>query len=98
MRRFEPQHIVALMETVNETRIKVWKQQPDSFFEEALIDGDGSMVETYGECKVGMDINYKGQMGIPSHDHFSLANTKEPLFIVNRSGNRPSHENAGVLF
>ena len=26
----------------------------------------------------------------------SLANTKEPLFLVNRSGNRPSHERAAV--
>jgi len=96
-RRFEPQHIVALMETFNETRLKVWQQQPNSFFEEALIDGDGSMVETYGECKVGMDINYKGQWGY--HPLIiSLANTKEPLFIVNRSGNRPSHENAAFYF
>ena len=26
----------------------------------------------------------------------SLANTAEPLFLVNRSGNRPSHEQADV--
>ena len=96
-RRFEPQQVVALMETINETRIKVWQQQPSSFFEEAVIDGDGTMVETYGECKMGMDINYKGQWGY--HPLIiSLANTKEPLFIVNRSGNRPSHENAAFFF
>jgi hypothetical protein len=28
----------------------------------------------------------------------SLANTAEPLFLVNRSGNRPSHENAAVYY
>jgi hypothetical protein len=28
----------------------------------------------------------------------SLANTAEPLFLVNRSGNRPSHENAEIYF
>jgi len=28
----------------------------------------------------------------------SLANTAEPLFLVNRSGNRPSHEQADVYF
>jgi hypothetical protein len=96
-RRFEPQHVVALMETLNETRIKVWQQQPASFFEEAIIDGDGTMVETYGECKEGMDINFKGQWGY--HPLIiSLANTKEPLYIVNRSGNRPSHENAAFYF
>jgi len=72
---------------------KVWRQQPDSFFEEAVIDADGTMVETYGECKVRMDINYKGQWGY--HPLLiSLANTGEPLYIANRSGNRPSHENA----
>jgi hypothetical protein len=92
-RRFEPQHIMALMETINETRIKVWGQQPNLFFEEAVIDADGTMVETYGECKEGMDINYNGQWGYHAL-LISLANTKEPLYIVNRSGNRPSHENA----
>ena len=82
------------MEIFNDTRIKVWQQQPDAFFEEAVIEADGTMVETCGQCKEGMDINYKGQWGY--HPLIvSLANTGEPLFIANRSGNRPSHENAG---
>lgn len=92
-RRFDPQDIVALMETLNSVRIKVWQQQPDSFFEEAILDADGTMVQTYGECKEGMDINYKGQWGYHPL-MISLANTGEPLYIVNRSGNRPSHEGA----
>jgi len=96
-RRFEPLHIFGLMEIFNDTRIKVWQQQPDSFFEEAVIEADGTMVETYGQCKEGMDINYKGQWGY--HPLMvSLANTGEPLFIANRSGNRPSHENAAFYF
>jgi hypothetical protein len=92
-RRFNELGILLLMETFNRTRLKVWQQQPASFFEEAVIDADGTMVETYGECKQGMDINYKGQWGY--HPLLiSLANTGEPLYVVNRSGNRPSHEGA----
>jgi hypothetical protein len=92
-RRFNFLSIWTLMEVINAARLKVWRQQPDTFFEEALIDADGSMVETSGECKEGMDINHKGQWGY--HPLIvSLANTNEPLYIVNRSGNRPSHEQA----
>ena len=92
-RRFNPLDINCLQEVFNKTRIKVWKQQPDSFFEEAVIDADGTMVETTGECKEGIDINHKGQWCY--HPLLvSLANTGEPLYIVNRSGNRPSHEHA----
>jgi hypothetical protein len=61
--------------------------------DQAVIDVDGTMVETTGECKFGMDINYQGQWGY--HPLIiSLANTAEPLLIVNRSGNRPSHDEA----
>jgi hypothetical protein len=92
-RRFSSLSIFLLMETFNEIRLNVWQQQPAAFFEEAVIDADGTMVETYGECKEGMDINYKGQWGY--HPLLiSLANTGEPLYVVNRSGNRPSHEGA----
>jgi hypothetical protein len=52
-----------LQEVFNATRLKVWRQQPEEFFEEAIIEGDGTMVETTGECKQGMDINHKGQWG-----------------------------------
>lgn len=92
-RRFAPHHVRTLLDVFNEARLKVWAEQPDAFFDEARIDMDGTFVTTRGECKEGMDINYKGQWGY--HPLVvSLANTSEVLSIVNRSGNRPSHEGA----
>ncbi len=96
-RRFEVGDIDCLQEVFNETRLGVWGQQPGAFFEEAIVEADGTMVETTGECKQGMDINHKGQWGY--HPLIlSLANTGEPLYVVNRPGNRPSHEQAAAYF
>jgi hypothetical protein len=94
-RRFTATDIDGLQEIFNDTRRKVWSQQPPEFFEEAVLDADGTMVETTGECKQGMDINHKGQWGYHPLV-ISLANTGEPLYVVNRSGNRPSHEQAAA--
>lgn len=96
-RRFDTHHIDCLQNVFNAMRLKVWRQQPKSFFNEAIIEADGTMVETTGECKQGMDINHKGEWGYHPLV-LSLANTGEPLFIVNRSGNRPSHEHAARYF
>ena len=96
-RWFSPQAIDVLQEVFNDTRLKVWRRQGKQFFDEAVLDADGTMVETSGECKEGMDINHKGQWGY--HPLLvSLANTGEPLYVLNRSGNRPSHEHAHRYF
>jgi hypothetical protein len=94
-RRFDRLDIESLQSAMNESRLRVWRQQPRSFFDEAVIDADGTLVPTKGECKAGADFNYKGEWGY----HVllvSLANTQEPLFLVNRSGNRPSSEGAAA--
>jgi hypothetical protein len=93
-RRFESaEQVFALMESINSVRVKVWKEQPPEFFERAVIDADGTIAPTDGQCKQGMDISYDGQWGY--HPLVvSLANTKEPLFLHNRPANRPSHEDA----
>ncbi len=92
-RRFQPDDVEALMDAINEVRLRVWSRQPLSFFEEAVIEADGTLVESTGECKEGMDFSYKRTWGY--HPLLvSLANTQEPLYLVNRSGNRNSHEGA----
>jgi hypothetical protein len=96
-RRFDGWKIHQLMEIFNRARIKVWQQQPEEFLEQAVIEGDGTMVETYGECKEGADFNYQGQYGYHPLV-ITLANTNEILYLLNRSGNRPSHERASGYF
>ena len=94
-RRFTEGDVERLMDTFNETRLRAWKEQPDAFFEEAFIDADGALAPSDAWCKQGVDIAYDGTWGY--HPLIvSLANTCEPLFLVNRSGNRPSHEQADV--
>jgi hypothetical protein len=88
-RRFGVQDIVALEECINRSRLAVWKVQPEGFLKEAFIDVDGTIAQTYGECKEGMDISYKGIWGYAPLI-VSLANTKEVLYLVNRPGNAAS--------
>jgi hypothetical protein len=88
-RRFEQQDIVALEECINRARVAVWKVQPKGFLKEAFIDVDGTIAKTYGQCKEGMDISYKGIWGYAPLI-VSLANTKEVLYVVNRPGNATS--------
>lgn len=96
-RRFDEATIEGLQTAINETRRRVWRAQPAAFFEEAIIDADGTLAETTGQCKEGMDIGYTGVWGY--HPLVvSLANTQEPLYLVNRSGNRPSAEGAAARF
>jgi len=96
-RRFGEYDIQILMRAINSVRTKVWRDQPKEFFERAIVDGDGTLVSTLGQCKQGMDISYKGEWGY--HPLLiTLANTAEVLFIANRSGNRPSHEGAAAYY
>ena len=94
-RRFRPDHLDALQDAIDDARLNIWRRQPKKFFQRATIDFDGTLVITSGECKQGMDISYKGTWGY--HPLLvSLAETGEVLRLVNRSGNRPSHEGAAA--
>jgi len=92
-RRFSVGQVEILQDAINATRLKVWKQQEPEFFDEAIIDADGTIAPTTGECKAGMDLSYKGIWGY--HPLVvSLSNTGEPLYLSNRSGNSTSSKNA----
>jgi hypothetical protein len=94
-RRFQAGHVQTLIDIVNDVRKGVWARQPASFFDQALIDMDGTLVPTAAECKAGIDIAYNGTWGY--HPLVvSLANTGEVLSVVNRPGNRPSHDGAAA--
>jgi Transposase DDE domain group 1 len=92
-RRFTPETIHTLLDIIDDSRIRVWAGQPAAFFEQAVIDMDGFLVATTGQCKHGMDIAYDGTWGYHALV-LSLANTGEVLRVLNRSGNRPSQEGA----
>jgi len=91
-RRFSEQDVLDLMEAVNSIRPRMWKKGlKGSERKEAILDVDGTLAPTTGKCKEGMGLAYNGVWGY--HPLLvSLANTQEPLYLVNRSGNRPSQD------
>jgi hypothetical protein len=62
-RRFDAHTINRLQDIFDDVRIGVWRQQPADFFDQAILDVDGTLVETTGNCKEGMDIAYNGVWG-----------------------------------
>jgi hypothetical protein len=38
------------MDAINQTRVRVWSQQPAALFNEAVLDVDGTLVGTDAEC------------------------------------------------
>jgi Transposase DDE domain group 1 len=97
-RRFDVDGVFALQEACNEIRKRVWSKQPSHFLDVARLDADGVFVATGAECAQGIDWSgHKRDWGY--HPLIvSLASTQEPLYIVNRSGARPSHEGAAQVF
>jgi len=93
-RRFGEVHVIELMESINAVRAKLWGGRGRELLGPvSYIDVDGTIVATFGKKKAGMDMSYKGIWGYAPLI-VSLANTKEVLYVVNRSGNVPSHTDA----
>ena len=59
-RRFQPEDVHTLLDICNDIRQQAWAGQPAEFFAQARSDVDGTLVDTTGECKHGMDIAYNG--------------------------------------
>ena len=90
LRRFTAHDIENLMDIINDARREVWLKQPKDQRKLAIIDVDGTTVETTGDCKEGADFDYKGRFGYGPLV-VSLANSQEVLYTVNRPANQPSH-------
>jgi hypothetical protein len=92
-RRFHRDDIDTLQDIYDDVRVGVWRRQPHAFFARAVLDADGTLVPTGAEHKAGIGIAYDGTWGY--HPLLiTLANTGEVLRLINRPGNRPSHEGA----
>ena len=98
LRRLSAEDIHLLMDIINRVRLEVWREQgPKLLDQTARIDADGHIIETHGRCKQGMGLSYKNIWGYQPL-LVSLANTQEPLFIVNRSGNANSASGAAYYY
>lgn len=94
-RRFTTtEDVTNLMDAINSVRPAIWKRRLTAQQRTvAYLDVDGTIAETCGRCREGMDIAFNGVWGY--HPLItSLANTMEPLYLVNRPGNRPSDDGA----
>jgi hypothetical protein len=92
-RRFAQEDVLTLLECINTTRQRVWAKQGAGFLKQAVLDIDGTLAPTSGECKGGMRLSYKGIWGYAPLI-VTLANTREVLYLVNRPGNAVSHQGA----
>jgi hypothetical protein len=93
-RRFGEEDVVELMEAINAVRPQLWAGRGrDLLGPVTYIDVDGTIVPTHGQAKQGMDMSYKGIWGYAPLI-VTLANTREVLYLVNRPGNAPSHQDA----
>jgi hypothetical protein len=93
LRRFDEPDLKAFQAVIDQDREKVWRKLPRRRKQVATVDMDSTIKEVYGHCKQGADFAYNGKW---SYHPFllSLAETNEPLRIINRPGNVTSAHGA----
>ena len=88
-RRFSAEDVETLQDVFDQTRLKLGRQQPVDFFDEAVLDVDSTLVATGAGCKQGIDIAYDGTWGY--HPLIiSLANTGEVLSLSQSPRREPA--------
>ena len=97
LRRFETEAVlIDLQEAINQARGTVWQRMEEERRSLAILDLDGTITPTDGECKQGMDYcAYKKQWGYGPL-LISLAQTGEVLYVVNRPAAAASHQGAAA--
>ena len=94
LRRFSQKNIEKLMDIFNEANTKIWETTlSETERQNGIIDVDGTIQQTYGECKEGMDMSYKGLWGFQILA-CTEATTGMHLQVANRSGNKAASHNA----
>ena len=95
LRRFtSPRLILRLQEAINPARVKVWQRQPGAFRQQATLDVDGTLMATDAECMEGIDYCAYKQLWGYGPLLITLAESREVLYVVNRSAAAPSHQDA----
>ena len=93
-RRFNSQQLLMLMQGINRSRQLVWKQQPQGFLKQATIEADGTMVESCGQKKEGIGMNYKGH----GHHPWSSARLKLRKFSTLPIGRQPPEPQGSAFY
>lgn len=95
LRRFDRSNLRAFQQVIDRAREKVWRQMPNSRRRVATVDMDSTIKPVYGECKQGADFSYTGKWSY--HPLLlTLAETRELLRTLNRSGNTASADGAAA--
>jgi hypothetical protein len=95
LRRFESEDIMDLMRAgLLTTEMVLTHMMSEEERGVGIIDSDGTVTATDAECMEGID--YSGYKRVWGYAPLliSLANTQQPLCIVNRPGNAPSAKDA----